>query len=390
MNDLFLNPLRPSVFLAPRIVLQGDGATGEIGAQLAQLVGSGTLFIVSDEAVMKLGLADALLASVASRGFSVAFAAHVHSEPSIEVAEAAIAAANRAKPVAVLGIGGGSAIDLAKVVALAAFKDAKLETYFGATGDAERLPLVAVPTTAGTGAEVTRIAMLLSDNRKIIINTPAIIPDLVVVDPQLTVSLPRAITASTGLDALAHAVESLLSTSRSPSSSGFARQALGMIAGAIEQACAEPAALGARRSLMYGAHFAGLGLNGGVVLGHSIGYTLATRAPIPHGVSCAIALPYCVRYALSAARDVVEEIAEIAIGHRDAERFIDWLYDLNRALSIPIGLPGSGVESAQPAELAAECMSFYPRPNNPSPYDLGRLTALYEAMKAGDSTTTAF
>ena len=100
-----------------------------------------------------------------------------------------------------------------------------------------------------------------------------------------------------------------------------------------------------------------------------------------------MARPYCLRYALPAARDVVEGIAEIAIGRRDVDHFISWIFELNRALGVPPDLASAGIDGGAPPELAAECIELYPRPNNPAPLEQGRLTALYEAMSAADAAT---
>jgi alcohol dehydrogenase class IV len=389
MSDSLLQRMVPGTFVAPQRTLIGDGCSAGLGAVIAACGwGRGPAAVVADEAVVRLGLAEPILASLASAGFPPTLLDVLAGEPTLADAGERIAAIRKLGPVVVIGVGGGSALDLAKFAALAAPRAEPVEAYVGRRDDVRReLPLAVVPTTAGTGSEVTRISMLSIDKRKAIVSSASLIPDLVALDPNLVLSLPRSVTASTGLDAFCHAVESLLSTSRTPLSIANSRQALRLVSRWLQRGCDHPNDVEARRALLYGAHFAGLGLNAGVVVGHSIGYTIASRAAVTHGISVAMALPYCVRFSRSAAEPVLAEIAEEVTGRADVDGLIKWIFEIRRDLSVPDSLPAVGIDPKFADEMAVECHQRYPRPNSPVPLELPRLRRMYEALAAGDRAT---
>ncbi|MCB1486540.1 MAG: iron-containing alcohol dehydrogenase [Bauldia sp.] len=392
MIDSILQRHDPRMFLVPERTLVGDGSSMASGRALDDLGCSpGPVAIVADASVLRLGSADAILESIRAHGYGAEVLAGVTGEPTVDDAREAVEAVRRVDPVAVVGIGGGSALDLAKFVALVAPRDEPVDAYFGVRDDvARRVKLVAIPTTAGTGSEATRIAMLSANKRKTIVNSAALVPDLVLLDPKLVMSLPGPVTASTGLDALCHAIEALLSTNRSPLSIADSRQGLRMVAQSLVRSFDRPEDIEARRGVLYGAHFAGRGLNAGVVLGHSVGYTIANRVTVAHGISCAIALPYCIRYARPVAEDTLTEIARDVTGHPDVDGLIAWIHDVNRTLGVPRDFVAVGISRESVADMAIECSEKYPRPNNPVPFEPGRLAAMYEAMAEGDLASAPF
>ena len=391
MIDGLLHRCDPTMFVAPERVLAGDGSSRELGPTLAGMgCDPGPVCVIGDQAVLSMGLADPVLDSLRGAGFSPVVADGIPGEPTLEMARGGAAAVVASEPVAVVGIGGGSALDMAKLAALVASADEDVEAYFGVRDDVDRkVRLAAVPTTAGTGSEATRISMLSHEHRKVIVSSGALVPDLVALDPELLVSMPRAVTAATGLDALCHAIEALLSTNRSPLSIASSEQGLKLIVRSLRRCWDQPDDIGARRGALYGAHFAGRGLNAGVVMGHSMGYTLANRAPLAHGISCAMALPFCLRYVRGAAEPILQEIAAEVTGQPDIDGLIEWVWNLNSDLEVPSGFESVGIAAGAAAELAEECFERYPRPNNPEPLELGKLTTLYEAVGRGDTSTAA-
>lgn len=368
----------------------GDGSSQQIGAALRGLgCHLGKVAVVVDTVVLGLGLGEPVLTSLRDSGFTPETAWSTNGEPTVAEARNALAAIRSLTPVAIVGIGGGSALDLAKLVAIAATRDESIEDYSGVRDDIGRaLRLVAVPTTAGTGAEATRISMINDDAGKRIISSAALIPDLVALDPQMVLSLPKSVTASTGLDALCHSVEAVLSTDRSTLSIANSHQGLRLVSRSLLRSYERPDDIEARREVLYGAHFAGLGLNAGVILGHSVGYTIANRAHVSHGISCAMALPYCVRYVLPNARPLVAEIAQGVLGRPDTDGLISWITELNRTLEVP-NMIAAGIAPGSALEMARECLERYPRPNNPVPMELKRLTTMYSAMIAGEPAVSA-
>ncbi len=223
-------------------------------------------------------------------------------------------------------------------------------------------PLALVPTTAGTGAEATVIAMLFGDAGKLILKSPSFVPSLAVLDPLLVTSLPPAPTAATGLDALAHALEAYISLNASPVSDAAAVQAATLVARWLEVAYRDSADVEARHvETLVAAHLAGHALNAGVVVGHSMAYVLAEEAHLSHGVSAAMALPYCLLYNLGAARARLDAIAPAITGDpgADGPALIRWVARLARTLGIPATLGDVGMAPGRAAEHAARVRAAY-------------------------------
>ena len=287
-----------------------------------------------------------------------------------------------------MGLGGGSAMDMAKLAAALATNAGEVGDFMGAVRfERAPLPLVLVPTTAGTGAEATRVSMLSVGGQKAIIVSPQLVPSAAVLDPNLTLSLPPSVTASTGIDALSHALEALMSTNSSPFTDAASLSAVSVIARWLPVAYREPSNLEARRAMLFAAYQAGLSLNAGVVLGHSVAYTVANRARLPHGVTCAVALPYCAAYNARAVKNQMERVAACLPQGARVESVNDvvrWLASLNKALGIPASLQEVGVERRDLPAMADECLSRYPRPNNPVPVEREGLLELYDHLFTGD------
>ena len=188
-------------------------------------------------------------------------------------------------------------MDLAKVMALLATNDGPIESHVGADlPEKPPVPFALVPTTAGTGAETTRIAMLAAESGKRIVSHRMLVPLVAALDVDLVMTLPASVTSATGMDALTHAAESFLSTSSSVLSTSMSLRAAQLLSEWLPLAYAQPDDRKARRATLYGAFLAGLSLNAGAVLGHSMAYTVANRAHAAHGVTTAMALPFCLAY----------------------------------------------------------------------------------------------
>jgi alcohol dehydrogenase class IV len=378
----------PQEYLAPRQVLVGDGSSAQLGPALTRWgVTAGRVAVIADRAVAAAGVADQLLAGLAEAGFDPKVYADIDGEPQVSTAEAALGFTGRYAAGAVIGVGGGSAMDVAKIVALAAGNEGTITDYLGADRPARPgLPLALVPTTTGTGAEVTRISMLSQDGHKAISSNRLLVPTIAVLDADLVMGLPPAVTASTGMDALAHAVEAFLSTSRSALTVEASLRAIALLRDALPTAFRDGDDRHARRATLYGAHLAGLALNAGVVLGHSLAYTIANRRPLPHGVTCAIALPYCLAYNATADVPALDVLAETITG-RPGTRLIDaarWIADLSRSLGIPAGLDDLQLPAGEAPAMAREVTERYPRPTNPVPIEAEPLARVVQAMHRGD------
>lgn len=382
-------------FRGPSEVLIGDEATGQIGPMIAGWsLEDGPMLLVCDSTVAKLGLSTRVLEAMAGGPHRIDVFDQITSEPDMATATAVIRKVRGDDYVAVIGLGGGSSLDLAKLAAGLATNAGDILDAVGVNRLADpALPLLLIPTTAGTGAEATRISMISHDGEKRIINDVQLIARGVVLDPTLVSSLPPPVTASTGMDALSHAIEAALSTDATALSTRSSFEAVELLSASLSRSYRNGDDLQARRGCLVGSYLAGLALNAGSILGHSMGYTIANRVKVPHGISVAMALPYCTAYAASAATERIDALfaraGQNAIDHDD---IYDWIDALLRELDVPTSLRSLGLTESDAAEMARECFDRYPRPNNPTPLEAGRLTDLYRFMWRGElqEAVTAF
>ncbi|MBO8140784.1 MAG: iron-containing alcohol dehydrogenase [Firmicutes bacterium] len=380
---------RVTTAYAPRSWTMGDGASAEIGRILRSwgLEPGARVVLVTDRQISRIGLTAPAVDALDGEGFRVEIFSDIAGEPDLEIARRVVDFARNHKPAAVVGLGGGSALDTAKLAAGMLTHSGDVTDYLGTKQFIRPCaPLLLIPTTAGTGAEATRTVMLIVEGRKVFINSPFLVPGGAVLDPLLTRTLPPAVTAATGLDALSHAVESLLSTGSNPFTQHAAVMAVDIIAHWLPRAYEQPDDLEARRAMLFAAYLGGLSLNAGAILGHSIAYTIANRTRLPHGVTCAMALPYCIAYSLPDASDRLLPAVEAAgIGpEKGSTGLARWVSDLAAGLGLPVSLEAVGIQERDLEGMVAECLAAYPRPNNPRPMERERLLRLYRALWRGN------
>ncbi len=373
--------------LSPRQIFIGDGAAEQIKEMLGNWqVNEGRILIVADKEVARLGLMDKVREPLAAH-FDVDCFDEIVGEPTLAIAESLVDASRAQAYAAVIGVGGGSAVDMSKLAAAFAANKGDVTEHVGMTQFKNApLPLIAVPTTAGTGAEATAVSMLSIDEKKSIVLSPQLVPLAAVLDPLLTVSLPPNITAATGLDALSHALEAFMSIKANPFTDTQAIATMTVIARWLKRAYADGSNLEARRAMIYAAYTGGLCLNAGVVLGHSVAYTISNRAHVPHGVSCAMALPYTIAFNQTALAARLGVAAGQVLEQADAEGedLILWAGDLVNELGMPGTLQDVGIRESDLEAMADECLNKYPRPTNPTPIVKERLMVFYEKMYEGD------
>jgi len=289
------NPMNPSFTynLTPSIKF-GCGLAAKLGEEMVSRYDEKRVVMISDPGVVGAGLTDMAGDSLKKDGFSVDLFSDLTGEPSTKSLDAAAALIRTAKPSAVIGLGGGSALDVAKLAAVMASADQGAE-YYALT--ANPLPpkaanIVLLPTTAGTGAEVTRTAVFTnSENRKVWAWGHELTADLVILDPELTLSLPESLTAATGLDAMVHAIEACTVKQSHPLTQSFGLHAIRLGIQNLEKAIDHPADLDARGRLLIASTLAGMAIDGvGTGLAHGIGHALGTIAGIHHGRAVTLAL----------------------------------------------------------------------------------------------------
>ncbi|MDG9852637.1 iron-containing alcohol dehydrogenase [Pseudomonas nitroreducens] len=359
--------MQPFSFATTAQILCESGSAARLG-ELCRERGAQRVLIVTDPGITRLNMLDGVLPGFATAGVAVDVFDQVVADPPESVVLAAAEQARKMAAQLVVGYGGGSSMDVAKLVALLAHPSASqgLKDIFG-VGNARgpRLPLIQVPTTAGTGSEVTPIAIVTTgETTKMGVVSPHLLPDLAVLDADLTLGLPPAVTAATGIDAMVHAIEAYTSKlKKNPLSDLLAREALRLLALNLDEAVHNGGNREARQAMLLGACLAGQAFaNAPVAAVHALAYPLGGHFHIPHGLSNALVLPEVIRFNAPNAAPLYAELAPLLLGERlrsDADRteqFIAELADLSPRSGLPSRLRDAGVPEASLPRLAADAM----------------------------------
>jgi len=343
-----------SQFLMSTKVLAGVGAANE-AAKEASLLGGKKALIVTDPGLSKAGLPRIVADHLKAAGIESAIFDAVESDPSIKTAIQAAEAAKSIAAEVLIAVGGGSAIDAAKSAGILVTSGGYLRD-FGGVGKVAKptLPLIAIPTTAGTGSEVTVFAVMTDTdkNEKFTISSPLIAPRVAILDPEFTVKLPPSITAFTGMDALTHAVEAYVSVNAQPATDALALHAMKLIMANLPLAVHRGDNLKARENMLQAALLAGVAFNCAFLgLAHALASPLGAHFHLPHGLANAVMLPYVMEFNRPAA---VERYAAIAITlglgrpgehpNRLAEKTIAAVGQLVRDINIPAHLREVGAK----------------------------------------------
>jgi alcohol dehydrogenase class IV len=322
--------------------------------------------VLTDAGFLGTGLADEPQRSLVDHGFTVAVYANVVADPPEAVVMEAVEFARAHDIDLVIGLGGGSSMDVAKLVAVLAGSSQPIAHIYGignVTG--MRLPLVQVPTTAGTGSEVTNIAIVTTGaTTKSGVVAPQLYADVAVLDAELTLGLPPLVTAATGIDAMVHAIEAYTSKhKKNPMSDMLARQALMLLSGNLVTACQDGANLAARQAMLLGACYAGQAFsNAPVAAVHALAYPIGGMFHVPHGLSNALVLPHVLRFnAGHAAAHYAELAGIIAPGATGTEAartatFIDAMERLAATVGIATTLRQVGITENDLDRLADDAM----------------------------------
>lgn len=299
-------------FKTPSVIVNGPGAAKEVGS-FAKGLGKKAL-IVTDVALEKIGLLNDIKNSLEMAGISFAIFDKVVTEPTMDFAEEGLKIFKEVQAEFLIAVGGGSPIDAAKGIAALATNPGKMSDFAGANKiPRPGAPLIAIPTTAGTGSEVSQFTIITDTTRdvKMLIASPNIIPRVALVDPLMTLTMPQKITAATGLDALTHAIEAFVSVKAQPITDTLALQAIRFIAGNIRQAWSNGDNVEARTNMMIGALQAGMAFsNSSVALVHGMARPIGAYFHVPHGVSNAALLPTVIEFSIPGNPKRYAEIAE--------------------------------------------------------------------------------
>lgn len=377
----------------PRSIRIGGGTLGELPAALAQF-GLAYPFIVTDKFLVEHGYVARLEAILSEAGMSFSIFADTVPDPTVTVVEAALAALDGQGHDCVLGFGGGSPIDTAKAVAALAIERRPIASMKApATSDQPGLPIVAVPTTAGTGSEATRFTIITNEatQEKMLCAGLAFLPTLAIVDYELTLAKPRRLTADTGIDSLTHAIEAYVSKRANPFSDAMALSAMRLITENIRRACDEPSDRSAREAMMLGAHHAGIAFsNASVALVHGMSRPIGAFFHVPHGLSNAMLLPVVTEFSAPAARARYAACARamgVADENEGDQGAVAALIAELRALNADLGVPSPaqyGIARARFRELmpvmAEQALASGSPGNNPLVPTAEQIVGLYEAI----------
>jgi alcohol dehydrogenase class IV len=348
--------------------------------------------VITDPGMTKTGIVERALDILKTAGVGATLFDRVEADPPEAVIHAATGIARSIGAEGVIGLGGGSSLDVAKLVALLAGGQQELKSAYG-IGNAKgpRLPLILVPTTAGTGSEVTPISIVTTGtSEKMGVVSALLLPDIALLDPELTYGLPAHVTAATGIDAMVHAIEAYASASanNNPISRTLAIQALQLMGAALLDAVRDGRNEKARNDMLLGSMLAGQAFaNSPVAAVHALAYPLGGHFHIPHGLSNALVLPHVMRFNAATAHETYVDLAPHAFphlaklqGHERVAAFCDALADLSRDCGLPQTLREMKITEDWLPRLARDAMNQTRLlVNNPRPLTEGDALAIYKA-----------
>jgi len=355
-------------FFLPTKVYFGEGVIRRVGEEASKL-GEKVMVITGRTSARKTGILQKVESSLKKKRIKVILFEEVEPNPSFDTVERGGEISRKEKVEVIVALGGGSPMDAAKGIALLSTNSSPLDLYIG-QGKVKNppLPLIAIPTTAGTGSEVTKYAVFTNKkkvpHRKEVIGDSHLFPEVALLDPELTLSLPSSITRDTGVDALSHAIEGFTSTRAQPLSDLLALKSINLIFRYLPETINNPHNLEARSSLLYASLLAGIVIaQTGTILVHAMGYRLTTDFGIPHGRANGILLPWVYEFNLPAnytkgallTRELEDKIKDLS-EKEEAERGVFLLKSFLQRVNISEGLKEKNIKKDKIEEFAKEVM----------------------------------
>ena len=378
--------------IAPNRIIFGCGAIDKVGEEAAKL-GQGRALLISDEVLENLGALDKIEAHLKKAEFEVLTFTNVEPEPNVELAETIFETFVEEGVGVVIGVGGGSVLDITKLMAMSLAHKIAPRQYCLAEVDPEPhgIPLILAPTTSGTGSELGGYSVITIDNDK----KPFYVTyaDIAIVDPKLTVSMPVHVTAYTGVDALSHAIEAIMHKDANPVGDMLCLGGIELAGANLCRAVADGEDLEARYHMSMAASLGYMGMNmTGVVYAHSASYVISQYKPTPHGLGCALALPYSmafnIRYSSAKLARIAAAMGEQtdAFSEQQAAKLaVDAIYHLLGDIGLPATLKQYGGIAESDLTAAAEMMiEKYPRPENPRPMERNEAMRFWRSMWEGN------
>lgn len=355
-------------------VVFGAGEFARLG-EVARELGGTKCLLVADRGMLNCGYAQEATRTLKARRMEVVAFHDFTAGPTVAMIDAGAAAAAPHNLNLIVGLGGGSSLDCAKAINFVVSNGGSLRDYWG-YGKASKpmLPMIAVPTTAGTGSEAQTTAAILDTetNQRLICGDGKAAFRAAILDPRLTLSQPRALAASTGYDAISHAVETLVSTRRNALSDCFSRSAWRLLNTNFERMLKDPGDMEARGGMLIGAHFGGLAIENSMLgATHACAAPLTSNYPLPHGAAIAVLLARVVEWNMPAAREQYQELNAGDLGRR--------LQDLAEKAGLPLSLRDASISKEALPRLAEEAGSQWTGRFNPRHFDTAAALEIYES-----------
>jgi alcohol dehydrogenase len=378
----------------PTRIVFGVDAVKQLSSLVKEFGGS-RVFLVVDPGLKQAGITSRITAVLDAAKIPYTLYDKITPEPGLKLADQGLKLAKKNKADCVVGVGGGSALDIAKAVSILLTNGGKAEDYLGLGRIKQKgVPKIMIPTTAGTGAEVTFTAVFINEktNSKGGMNGDPLYPDAAILDPALTLSLPPQVTAATGIDAFTHALEAFVSTQSHAISDMYAIEAIDLISTHLRKAYANPANLEARSAMLLGSLLGGKALaTAGVGLVHAMAYPLGGMFNTAHGLANAVLLPYVVEYNIIGCPEKFASVAQImgyeteGLPLREAAQLaVEAIHQLNADVGIPGSLTALNIPTDKIPEMAKIALTVTrPVENNPRKPSVDDVIAVYEASFNG-------
>ncbi len=384
-------PILPARFDAPSPIIHGGGSRHRL-PDLARELGGSRILIVTDPGIVQLGVAREISQLLESAGFDVAVFDDVQPDPTNKNVAAGASAVSSHRADLIVALGGGSPIDTAKVVAVRQANPQPLPEFMGLHKIKNAgLPLIAVPTTAGTGSEATKVAVITDTERqvKMMMLSAPLLPTAAIVDFELTMGMPPALTAAVGVDTLTHGIEAYVSRKANALTDPLALQCIALCARHLQAAWRNPADRAAREGMMLAATLGGMAFsNSSVCLVHGMSRPIGAVFHLPHGLSNAVLLPAVTRFSVEAAPDRYATVTQTVGCATPADsqsaacaKLIAWLESLNVSLEIPRLSECRGVTratfDASVEKMASDALASGSPENNPRVPTVAEIIRIY-------------
>jgi len=380
-----------SFFVWPKKVVCGSGSLKTLGSEIMAM-GKSRVMVFTDRTMKELPLTQKLVEMLKKEGLTVSLFTDIDPNPSEDMVSSAVTLMKEMKPEVLVAFGGGSSIDLTKAANVVYTHGGVVSDYDVNIGGIQKitnklLPLIAVPTTAGTGSEVTNVSVITDPktHRKYGVLSPLMVPDISLLDAEVTLSLPAGVTASTGGDALAHLVESYTSIGHFPPADALALHGIKMVSRSLRTAVFDGQNIKAREDMIMASMMAGTAFtNNGLGVGHATAHQLSSFFDAPHGLACAVMLPHALRFNMDTCPQRFADVAE-AMGadisnmtvEEAAEKAVELVEKLISDIGIPKYLDDIGATKDKIPTMVEWALIDPPLAGNPKPVTAADIEKIY-------------